>query len=260
MGLVCKISGHKWHKTPDGGEGCCCERCGERNYGGDHDWRKQSGSCEARCAWCGREETRHDWNRCTCSWCGAVRDFDHKWEWVSGTCDFKCSVCGKVSDDKKSHKWTGCTCSRCGVVRNEGHDFVPAPDGSGALTCSICGIDSNESYAQAAIEALRKWDGSYWQCWEAEKLVKQITDPSFLKPILPYAEGLALNRMAELGADEELASIARNERHGYETRRNAHDKISDQELRRSITVERSEWELRKAAEDYWYQYDIKSGM
>ena len=260
MGIVCKIRGHRWHKTPDGKDGCCCERCGERNYDGYHDLHKQPGSCVERCTWCGSTYTRHDWNHCTCAWCGEVRDFDHKWQQVSGTCDFKCAVCGKVSDDKKNHKWAGCTCARCGVVRNEGHDFVLAPDGSGALVCSICGINIDESRANAAIEALRKWHGNSWKCSEAERLVEQITDPAFLMPIMSYCSYFALRRMAELRADEELASIARNEKYGYETRRDARDKIRNQELRESITVERSEWELQQAAEDYWYQYDIKSGM
>ncbi|MBR3311692.1 MAG: hypothetical protein IKG15_07750, partial [Solobacterium sp.] len=29
MGFVCKITGHKWHKMPDGKDGCTCSRCGE---------------------------------------------------------------------------------------------------------------------------------------------------------------------------------------------------------------------------------------
>ena len=254
MGLACKIRGHRWHKTPDGKDGCCCESCGERNYGGDHDWHKQPGSCVARCTWCGNEREIHDWNRCTCTWCGEVRDFDHKWEWVSGTCDFKCVVCGKVSDDKKSHKWAGCTCSRCGETRNEGHDFAPAPDGNGALICSICGIDSNESYVQAAIEALKKEHSNYWHCDEAKKLIDRVTDPACLLRVAPYAPGWAIRRLAKLGADGQLASIARDTSYGYETRREARNLIRDEELRESIDVQRSEMEA------VWYDYDIKSGM
>ena len=43
MGLACRITGHKWHKLPDGKDGCTCSRCGERNLSGDHNWQKKNG-------------------------------------------------------------------------------------------------------------------------------------------------------------------------------------------------------------------------
>ena len=42
MGIICKISGHKWHKPPDGSDGCSCERCGKSNpdWHAKHDWKE----------------------------------------------------------------------------------------------------------------------------------------------------------------------------------------------------------------------------
>ena len=261
MGFSCKMRGHKWHKTPDGGEGCCCERCGERNYGGNHNWRKQPGSCEARCAWCGREETRHDWNGCVCSWCGEKRDFDHKWEHVRGTCDFKCLTCGEVSEYKKSHEWVGCTCTRCGAVRNEEHDFVPMEDGK--LACAVCGAGADESRAKAAVEMLESVDRRLCRRGEEERLtrkahdlIRQIDDFACVAAIAPLAPFCAMERLAELDADEELASIARSggDEYSYKAKCKAKDLIKDAALRESIDVRMT------GMEAVWYDYDIKSGM
>ena len=72
--------------------------------------------------------------------------------------------------------------------------------------------------------------------------------------IAPYACDWAVKRLAELGADKELASIARDSGYGFETRREAQRSISEDSLRNDINVERTEDEQR------WYDYDIKSGM
>ena len=253
MGLVCKVVGHKWHQTSDGKDGCICARCGERNRGGEHDWRKEPGSCKATCSWCGREEVQHEWDRCTCSWCGEVRDFDHKWQIVSGTCDFRCSICGAMNDSKKSHKWDGCTCSRCGEHRNEGHDFALAEDGK--LVCTVCGISVDESRAQAAIEALKKEHSNYWHCREAKDLIWQMNDPVCLLSVAGYAPDWVIERLSLLGADDELAAIARGAgKFAFLSRREAQSNIRDAALRESISVEMTEDEQR------WYDYDIKSGM
>ena len=252
MSLACKISGHKWHKMPDGSDGCTCTRCGEHNHSGKHNWHKEPGNCTATCSWCGSEEVHHEWERCTCTWCGAVQDFDHKWEHVSGTCGFACSICGKANESKKSHKWEGCTCARCGEHRNEEHSFVPAADGE-KMVCSICGISIDESRAQAAIEALKKQERSdYWSY--AHDLIGRIEDPACVVSVAPFMPKQALERLGQLGADEELASIARSSGYGYETRREAQRNIRDAALRDSIDVRMTEEEQR------WYDYDIKSGM
>ena len=252
MSLACKVSGHKWHKTPDGSDGCTCARCGEHNHGGKHDWHKEPGSCLVKCSWCGSEEIHHEWDRCTCTWCGTVQDFDHKWEHIFGTCDFACAICGKVNEGKKSHKWEGCTCTRCGEHRNEGHDFVPTADG-GKIVCSICGIGIDESRAQAAIEALEKKErNDYWSY--AYDLIGQMEDPACVVSVAPFMPARAFERLGQLGADEELANIARSNGYGYEARREAKRNIRDAALRDSIDVRMTEEEQR------WYDYDIKSGM
>ena len=252
MSLVCKVSGHKWRKAPDGKDGCTCVRCRERNPGGEHDWHKEPGNCTATCSRCGKEEVRHEWNRCTCTWCGAVRDSDHKWQHVSGTCGFACSICGKANESKKSHKWEGCTCVRCGEHRNEEHDFVPTADG-GKMVCSVCGIGIDESRAQAAIDALENEKRSdYWSY--AYDLIMQMEDPTCVASVAPYMPKQAFERLGQLGADEELARIAHSSRYGYEDRRNAQRNIRDAALRDSIDVRMTEEEQR------WYDHDIKSGM
>ena len=265
MGIVCKIRGHRWHKTPGGEDGCCCERCGERNYSpqgwpmGECDFHKQPGSCEATCSWCGAKREIHDWSGCTCSWCGEVRDFDHEWQHVAGTCDFKCSVCGKVSDDKKSHKWAGCTCARCGAVRNEGHDFAPTE--GGRLACTVCGISAAKAAAEMLEEAHRmtlrrdekKKEGLIR---EACDIIRQIGDPVWLADVAPLAPFCVIERLAELGADEELARIARSDgdTYSYKAKCEAHSLIKDDALRESIGVRMT------GMEAVWYEYDIKSGM
>ncbi len=263
MSLICKIAGHKWHKTPDGEDGCACARCGERNYGGEHDWRKQPGSCESRCSWCGREETRHEWNGCTCAWCGEVRDFGHEWRHVPGTCDLECVVCGRVNEYEKSHEWEGCTCTRCGEHRNEGHDFALAGDGK--LVCSVCGISADESRMKAANEMLMKARLSFRRDEEALKkalikkacdLIRQFDDPAYVAAVAPDAPFCAIERLAELGADKELADIARSDgdTYSYNMKSKAKSLIKDASLRDAIDVRRT------GMEAVWYDYDIKSGM
>ena len=258
MGLVCKIAGHKWYKLPDGKEGCSCKRCGERNWGGDHNWRKEPGSCNAICPWCRREEVRHEWNGCTCTWCGEVRDSEHEWQHVPGTCDFECTICGKVSEFKKEHEWSGCTCIRCGEHRNEEHVFVPADDGK--LVCSVCGISADESRTKSADEIL--WQVRFSRdnvkelFQKACDLIRQINDPACIAKVAKQAPFCAMERLAELGADEELAEIARSggDDFSYKAKCKAQSLIKDASLRDSIHV------CMTGMEEIWYDYDIKSGM
>ncbi|MBR4831296.1 MAG: hypothetical protein IKZ97_01555 [Butyrivibrio sp.] len=253
MSLLCKMSGHKWHKFPDGKDGCKCIRCSEINLVGQHNWQKRNGSCIAKCSWCGREDERHDWNACRCTWCGAARTGNHDFVYLEGTCNYKCSVCGMISDLKKKHKWSGCICERCGETRNEGHNFQISQN-DGIERCTVCGISIDEYRAKAAIEALKKEKSNYWQCDEAKKLMWQISNPECILTIAPYAGGWAVKRLVELGADKELAAIACDSGYGFETRCEAQRSISDDSLRNEINVQRTEEEQR------WYDYDIKSGM
>ncbi|WP_350454433.1 DUF1660 family phage protein [Slackia heliotrinireducens] len=206
MSLVCKIAGHKWHKTADGKEGCSCVRCGERNWGAEHNWQKAPGSCESTCAWCGTRDVLHEWNGCTCTWCGEVRDLGHDWRQVPGTCDYVCSICGQTSEHMKSHQWEGYTCVRCGAVRNEEHDFVTAPHGSGRTVCSVCGMDADVSRAKAAGEMLELMHRRHCKREEeqpltqkAYALIRQIGDPAQIMTVAPLAPYCAAERLAELG-------------------------------------------------------------
>ena len=253
MGLACRITGHKWYKLPDGKDGCTCSRCGEHNSFGGCDWHKEPGNCEAMCSWCGRKEVRHEWNGCTCTWCGATSNYNHKWEYVSGTCDYKCSICGAISNDRKFHRFVGCTCTRCGTVRNKDHDFAPSEE-DGTIRCTVCGISIDESRAQSVIEAFKEKPEGYWSF--AYDLIKQIEDTACIVSVAPLMPRQAFERLGQLGADEELEAIACGTAggYGYEMRREARRNIRDAALREGIDVKMTEEEQR------WYDYDIKTGM
>lgn len=261
MGLVCLIVGHKWHKLPDGEEGCSCSRCGKSNVAWvvKHNMHKEPGSCKATCLWCGKEAVRHEWNGCKCNWCGEVQDFDHEWQSVPGTCDLKCAVCGKVNEYIKEHEWEGCVCARCGACRNEGHVFAPTEDGK--LVCSVCGISADESRAKSAKEILeqarRSSDRDGEELFQkANDLIRQISNPADVAAVAPLSPYCAIERLAELGADEELARIARSDGDdfSYKAKCEARSLIKDSALRDSIIPQRT------GMEAIWYDYDIKSGM
>ena len=177
MGLACKIAGHKWHRTPGGGEGC--------------------------------------------------------------------------------------SCARCGAVRNEGHDFAPTEDGRPA--CAVCGVGADESRAKAAAEMLesayrmtlrRDEEERGVLIREAHDLIRKIGDPAWIADVAPLAPFCAMERLAELEADEELARIARSDgdTFSYKQKCEAHSLIKDDALRESIGVRMT------GMEAVWYDYDIKSGM
>ena len=256
MSIVCRIVGHKWYKTADGKDGCICVRCGEKNSFGKHELYKEPGNCQYVCSRCkDRLWIEHDWDGCTCTWCGKVCNADHKWERVDGTCELRCSRCGKVSETLREHAWDGCTCTRCGAVRFTGHDFVPSPE-TGKLFCAKCGIAIDENRLKAALDALDKStkgrdNKSYMTMLE---LIDEMQDPECVFPLAYRGVYSAMERLGELGADEKLASIARDENRGYNARNEARRYINDKTLRDSIEINMSEEEQR------WYDYDIKSGM
>ncbi len=260
MGVICKLVGHKWPVLQDGKKGCSCIRCKTRNYDG---W--------------------HDWNGCTCKICGFINDdsFSHEWENIPGTCDCRCSICGKIDGKRKihsfnggcicvrcgeiswndeDHKWKGCVCAGCGKRRNEAHDFVSGIDGR--FVCSICGISQDESYAKAAEEMLEEAQRSRRDkerqelTRKAHGLIRQIYDPACIIDIISLADFCTLERLAELGADKELATIARagGDAYNYELKKKAYSLIKDASLRDSISVRMT------GMEAVWYDYDIKSGM
>ncbi|MBP3210787.1 MAG: hypothetical protein J6M64_12900 [Oscillospiraceae bacterium] len=65
-----------------------------------------------------------------------------------------------------------------------------------------------------------------------------------------------MERLAELGADEELARIARSggDDFSYKAKCEARSLIKDDALRNSIHTQMT------GMEAIWYDYDIKSGM
>jgi len=89
----------------------------------------------------------HQWNGCTCTRCGKVRDQEHNWAANCGQCSVcgqrregahqgdgcHCTICGKASEDA-FHDWQqDCErCSKCGRRRYGAHTFS-------GRTCSRCG-------------------------------------------------------------------------------------------------------------------------
>ena len=123
----------------------------------------------------------------------------------------KCTRCGKVSTDMKEHEWKERTCDRCGIVRFIGHNFLPSAD-NGTMICSICGLSIDENRGKAALEALKKFrcDNDNKSYMRMLHLVEEIEDPEWVYPIASAGVYFAMERLGQLGADEKLASIARD--------------------------------------------------
>ena len=98
MGIVCKITGHKWNKLPDGSDGCKCTRCGRVRDEG-HDWQKATANFGAKehrrqCRICGRYETeRHSFK-------------------LLPNCQRMCTVCGYTMT---WHEFRRGECMTCGI-------------------------------------------------------------------------------------------------------------------------------------------------
>ena len=105
MGLVCKITGHKWHKLPDGKDGCTCSRCGEKNYSGFHNWGPVRPIIDANMKRLARMK-----HQCTCTWCGYSHYDPHRFE-LSGDCKIRCTECGY---EAPWHDFANGVCTRCG--------------------------------------------------------------------------------------------------------------------------------------------------
>ena len=105
MGFVCKITGHKWHKMPDGKDGCTCSRCGERNYSGGHNWGPVQPVIDARMKRTARME-----HQCTCAWCGNTHYGPHCFELSEG-CTIRCTACGY---EVPWHDFVNGVCAKCG--------------------------------------------------------------------------------------------------------------------------------------------------
>lgn len=105
MGLVCKIIGHKWHKLPDGEDGCSCSRCGERNYSGRHAWGPVHPISDDKM----RRLVRIK-HQCTCAWCGNSFEDRHCFELGEG-CTIRCVECGY---EMPWHDFANGACVNCG--------------------------------------------------------------------------------------------------------------------------------------------------
>ena len=85
---ICSVCGdirnrkeHDWEWIP---EECIerCTRCGITRE--KHSYKTVEGHpCTKKCTVCGKEITNHNWNGCTCTVCGEVRNSGHDWEWIS---------------------------------------------------------------------------------------------------------------------------------------------------------------------------------
>ena len=107
MGLVCLIVGHKWHKLPDGEEGCSCSRCGKNNVAWvvKHNWGPGQPIIDARMKRLARIK-----HRCTCAWCGDYHDDRHCFE-LNENCTIRCTECGY---ETPWHDFANGVCTNCG--------------------------------------------------------------------------------------------------------------------------------------------------
>jgi len=108
MGIVCKIAGHKWHKLPDGSDGCACERCGKSNpdWSADHDWKAPQPITDPSMA--GRARLNH---RIPCAGCGNYRDEPHNFK-LADNCLIRCADCGY---ETVWHDFVDGACAKCGA-------------------------------------------------------------------------------------------------------------------------------------------------
>jgi len=105
MGFICKIAGHKWHKLPDGKEGCSCSRCGESNYSGDHNWGPIQPVIDVK-----EKRLARMKHQCTCAWCGSSHYGLHCFE-LGEDCTIRCTECGY---EAPWHDFANGACARCG--------------------------------------------------------------------------------------------------------------------------------------------------
>lgn len=120
----------------------------------------------------------HEWNGCTCTECGEIRNENHdlkqdcmkcsicgkivvtsRHDW-SKDCEI-CSKCGKAREDK--HIWEGCKCTQCGKFRDEQHSWI-----KNCEKCSVCGAARSKQHewdgckcvkCGAVRDAQHEWDG-----------------------------------------------------------------------------------------------------
>ena len=112
MGIVCKISGHKWHKLPDGSDGCACERCGTSNpdWSAKHDWKAPQPITDPSRA--GYAKLKH---RRLCACCDDYHDEPHSFQ-LAENCLIRCTDCGF---ERAWHDFEDGTCAKCGADESE---------------------------------------------------------------------------------------------------------------------------------------------
>jgi len=226
MGLICKISGHKWN-------GCTCTRCDITRDEGHH-WINEAGKCVKVCTICGKKRAvPHTWNGCKCAVCGALRDEGHQWREKPGECREVCtiSIPGVCRE----------ACVVCGEERPMEHDFKNG-------YCSRCGMTENEAYMALALNTSAQA--------EALRYVAKISDPQMIRAFIQQKQGLyvCLCSLDYISDDEVLNAIARDKGLDYELRCKARQKIKNETLRQSLEIE--EDPVYRAM----YDADIKSGM
>lgn len=262
MKLVCVLLGHKWKAGR-------CVRCRVRHK--DHNWTPADRKCEEICSVCG--ETRdthrwsgckcdicgktrylsptfspngHSWNGCTCRFCGVTRDAEHQWIQSDTGCFRTCRICGK--QEAVPHRYIRAegqcveTCAVCGDKRFIDHAFTNR-------VCTVCGIGEDEYYLQTAL----KLSGN-----QAKSLgyAEKIRDPQMIKKYVLGMGGYtaAYTALRYIRSDQELASIAQDEKFSLDIREAARRLIGDETMKAAITL--PENTLRRAMEEA----DARTGM
>lgn len=257
-GRVCKIRGHKWYKAPDGGEGCCCERCGKPSsrWPEGHDYGP----------WEPYDQFDH---KRTCTRCGFNERERHTFEVTEG-CFVRCSECGF---ELEWHYWSDGVCARCGIDESGYYrDLV--------LSGSVR-LDGRE---EVPCEGARRPDNPVGKYWEHLRRAYDLAEVvARYKPCgTPISE--LEDERAALECVRKLGQIARGEgEEAAEANRALYDialsgpdyckdeasiwvcdpeLASDPRIEKAARRERSRQErLRETLSgDYWYEYDIKSGM
>ena len=188
MGIVCKMSGHKWN-------GCICARCGEKRDEG-HQWVKEDNSCVEKCAVCGAiGRSEHKFERVSvaddpeicyhnvCRVCGHTEPRRHAFSRKNGCrYNYICSYCGREMIEAHEHDFYNHKCRDCGIfdaaVTYHG-DFVTADDPDDK-TISLIGYRGKETAHIVIPEGISYIDTNQFDNFERNDKIESVKFPSTL--------------------------------------------------------------------------------